>query len=241
MATHILERAEVDLDSSRRSLLLVWQNPSTRRFVKVGRFDALTDGRFAFRYLDDAWSDPAFQPLVEFPESTGVYVSDELPAFLANRVLSSDRSNFGEYLGWLGLDAVNPAEVPLEVLARTGGGRATDTFHILDAPEIDGDILISRFFVSGVRYFDGADEALAAVSAGDSLQLELDESNASNPKAVLIDLADGRRVGYVPDWLCDDVYDRIKNGWMISVVAERINNDAPVHVRALCRIEARRV
>jgi len=241
MATQILEPTEVDLSSSRRSLLLVWQNPSTRRFVKIGLFDALTDGRFAFRYLDDAWSDPAFQALVEFPESTGVYVSDELPAFLANRVLSADRSNFDDFLGWLGLDSVNPAEVPLEVLVRTGGGRATDTFHILEAPSVDDDVVTSRFFVSGIRYFEGADEAFRSVSAGDALQLELEESNALNPKAVLIDLADGRRVGYVPDWLCGEVHDRIKEGWDVTVIAERVNTDAPVHVRALCRIEARRV
>jgi hypothetical protein len=241
MATQILEPTEVDLSTSRRTLLLIWQNSSTRRFIKVGQFDALTDGRFAFRYLDGAWDDPTFQPLVEFPERGCVYVSDELPAFFANRVLSADRSNFDEYLGWLGLEARSGADLPLEVLARTGGGRATDTFHILDAPAIDSDVLTSRFFVSGVRHIDSADEALSSVCAGDTLKLELDETNSSNPKAVLINLVDGRRVGYVPDWLCTDVHDRIKGGWTLTAVAERVNAAAPVHVRALCRIEARRV
>ncbi len=54
MATQVLEPAVVDLSTSRRSLLLVWQNPNTRQFLKVGQLDALDHGRFAFRYLENA-------------------------------------------------------------------------------------------------------------------------------------------------------------------------------------------
>ena len=45
MATKLCSPAEVDLASSRRSLLLVWQNPDSRRFIKVGQLDVLADGR----------------------------------------------------------------------------------------------------------------------------------------------------------------------------------------------------
>ncbi|MBX3103794.1 MAG: hypothetical protein KF867_02360 [Cryobacterium sp.] len=239
MATQFLERNMVDLSSSRRSLLLVWQNPNTRQFLAVGQLDALDQGRFAFRYLENALADDDFQPLVEFPETGGVYVSDELPAFFANRVLSQERSNYGAYLQWLGIDSLGEEDVPLEVLVRTGGGRATDTFHVLDVPTQTPETFVSRFFVSGIRHVDSVGDVLASVKSGDRLQLELEEANPVNPKAVLVDSADGRKIGYVPDWLCAEVHRFVKDGWEVTAVAERVNHDAPAHVRLLCRIEAR--
>lgn len=240
MASELLRLTEVDLSATRRSLLLVWQSPASRRFSKVGQLDALPHGRFAFRYFESAWDDPDFQSLVEFPERNGIYVSDELPAFFANRVLSQERAGYGTYLRWLGIDALGAEDVPLEVLARTGGGRATDTFHIVDLPGQAPDLFVSRFFVSGIRHAADADSVLAGIKGGDLLELQLEEHNEINPKAVLIDSADGRKIGYVPDWLCGDIHDRIKDGWSVTAVAERVNPDAPAHIRLLCRIDAQR-
>jgi hypothetical protein len=240
MATELLSRAEAGLDTSRRALLLVWQNPETRRFVRVGQLDVLADGRFAFHYLPGAGTDPEFFELDEYPDRNAVYVSDDLPVFFSNRIMSAERPSYGQYLRWLGVEEVESAQLPIEVLARTGGQRVTDTFHIVDLPEQFGKSFSSRFFVSGIRYTQDADEVLASVSDGTQLSLELDESNPVNPKAVLVDTADGRKVGYVPDWLCGDVHDLIRSGWAISAVAEQVNPDAPAHVRVLCRIEAQR-
>lgn len=39
MATELKSPVDVDLSTSQRSLLLVWQSPASRRFVKVGRLD----------------------------------------------------------------------------------------------------------------------------------------------------------------------------------------------------------
>ena len=240
MATQALDRTELDLTGSRKTLILVWQNPVSRLFLKVGQLDALPAGRFAFQYLATAWTDPQFVPLLEYPDRDTAYVSDEVPAFFANRILSAERPNYERYLDWLGIADLGDDEVPFEVLARTGGGRATDTFHVVDLPLERGDSFSSRFFVSGVRHSENADAVVVALRNGDELRLELEEGNAVNPKAVLIDTADGRKVGYVPDWLCADVHERIKNGWQVTAVAERVNPDAPPHIRVLARLDARR-
>lgn len=239
MATETLERADLDLSLSRKALVLIWQNPETRRFVKVGQVDSLPDGYVAFHYLDSAWDDPSFVPLMEYPDRDLAYVSNELPAFFANRVLSTARPNYARYLDWLGVDALEDEDVPFEVLARTGGGRATDTFHVVDLPANHEHGFSSRFFVSGVRYSEDADRVVPTLRAGDRLELELEEANPSNPHAVLVNAGDGRRVGYVPDWLCSDVRDLINQSWNISAVVERVNPGAPSHVRVLCRIDAR--
>lgn len=238
MATHALDRDQLDLTASRKTLVLIWQNPESRLFAKVGQLDALPAGRFAFQYLKGAWSDHAFVPLLEFPDRNAAYVSDEVPAFFANRILSVDRPHYDRYLSWLGIDDISPDEVPFEVLARTGGSRATDTFHVVEPPDVDAERLTSRFFVSGVRHFADSDAAIATLRNGAALRLELEEGNQVNPKAVLVDTIDGQRFGYVPDWLCGDVHMRIKADWSVHAVAERVNPDAPPHVRVLCRLEA---
>jgi hypothetical protein len=239
MATQALERHELDLAQSRGTLVLVWQNPASHRFVKVGQLDALPHGRFAFQYLASAWSDPEFNPLLEFPERDVAYISDEIPAFFANRILSSDRPHYAQYLEWLGVEGFGVDDVPFEVLARTGGSRATDTFHVVDLPLDSEQAFRSRFFVSGIRHQVNADAVVRNLRQGGELRLHLDEDNAVNPKAVLIDTTDGQTVGYVPDWLCADVHARIKDNWAFSAVAERVNPDAPPHLRVLCLIDAR--
>ncbi|WP_295839682.1 HIRAN domain-containing protein [uncultured Microbacterium sp.] len=241
MATQALDRDQLDLTASRKTLILVWQNPESRLFAKVGQLDALPSGRFAFHYLPGAWDDPAFVPLLEYPDRDTAYVSDEVPAFFANRILSADRPNYVRYLRWLGIDDLSLDDVPFEVLARTGGGRATDTFHVVELPVTDGNRLTSRFFVSGVRHFPDSEGVIANLQNGATLRLELEETNDVNPKAVLVNTADGHRFGYVPDWLCGDVHARLKGGWSITAVAERVNPDAPAHIRVLCRLDAARI
>lgn len=240
MAMQTLSPDQLDLTSSRKTLILVWQNPTTRRFVKVGQVDALPGGRVAFQYLESAFDDPDFLPLLEYPNRDTAYLSDEVPAFFSNRILSTDRPSYGRYLDWLGLDQLKPEDVPFEVLARTGGGRATDTFHVVDLPLDRDHNFSSRFFVSGIRHAKVSGEVLESIQNGDRLHLQLEDDNLANPKAVLVNSADNRKLGYVPNWLCSDVHERIKNHWDVTAIAERVNPDAPSHVQVLCRIEARR-
>ncbi len=239
MATELKSPVDVDLSTSPRSLLLVWQSPASRRFVKVGRLDLLAGNRFAFRYLPDDASDAEFFELDDYPERDRVYMSDELPAFFANRVMSAERPSYPQYLAWLGIDQdLETMSLPIEVLARTGGGRVTDTFHVLDVPMQWEDRFTSRFFVSGISHTDEAEKVLAAISSGAVLALRLDEGNPGNPRAVLINTSDGRKIGYVPNWLCADIHELLVSGWDMSAVAERVNPDAPDHIKVLCRIDA---
>lgn len=240
MATTLRSPDDIDLSVSRRALILVWQNPVSRRFTKVGRIDALPDQRFAFQYLPGASEDAEFAPLDEYPQFGAVYVSDEVPAFFANRILSAERRGYDRYLEWLGISGLDDADIPFEVLARTGGGRATDTFHVVDLPVARSDAFTSRFFVSGIRYTPGVDRVLASIHDGSTLALALEESNEHNPRAVLVNTVDNQRVGYVPDWLCGDVHALIRDGWTITATAEHVNPDAPAHVKVLCRIDAER-
>lgn len=217
-----------------RALLLVWQNPLTRRFSKVARLATVEEG-YRFEYLEGA-RDPAFELLHSFPDLNRVYVTRQLPAFFRNRVMSRKRLSYAEYANWLGLDPT--VDAPFEVLARTGGGRATDTFHVVEEPRLQkGRPTVVRFFASGLSHVDGALGRLLMVRPGDALAVRREPSNPANPRALLIDATAGEPVGWVPDWLLDEVHE-LMAGDRFDLRAEQVNFDAPWHLKLLCRLEA---
>ena len=155
-----------------RKLHLIWQNPESRQFVRVGSLSALVDGRYAFEYTADAHSADGFFPLTQFPDRDKTYVSSVLPAFFVNRLMSSKRASYPTYLQSLGIDS-SELETPMELLARTGGPRETDTFHLVDDLVEDAHgVVTTRFLASGVRHIPGATDRLEKVESGQQLILE---------------------------------------------------------------------
>jgi len=215
------------------ALRLVWQDPNTHRFIDVARLTDLGQGRYGFEYNDGARS-KGFFPLSEFPDLTQSYTCTSLPAFFANRVMSSRRGTYQSYLGWLGLDDV---PTPMEILARTGGGRATDTFHVVDSFRERSGQRSGRFFASGISHITNVESRLSALRQGDVLKLRDDTANPANPRAILLDAQGGGEVGWVPDWLLNDVHS-MRQDSNLTITVEQVNLDAPAHLRLLCRLEA---
>ena len=152
--------------------------------------------------------------------------------------MSRSRGRYGEFRHWIGLEE-DGADTPFEVLIRTGGPRATDTFHVVDdLSRSDDGRVISRFLASGVRHVQGAFSRLTSLNEGQELCLRDEPDNHVNARAILIDVRDGEPVGYVPDWLVEDVHSLREVAADFRVVVERVNPDAPFHLQLLCRIEA---
>lgn len=86
--------ASVADTSGARRLFLIWQNPESRQFVRVGTLFELVDGRYAFEYADSARATDDFYPLAQFPDMDRAYVSTGLPAFFVNRLMSRKRESF---------------------------------------------------------------------------------------------------------------------------------------------------
>lgn len=222
-----------------RRFRVVWQNPASRELVDVGRLAAgLQDGEpfYEFWYEAGAFTDPMFRPFPEFPNLRARYKSQgALFAFFSNRVMSAQRPDFDQYLGALGLarGEANPAEM----LARSAGGRATDTIHVVPEPDIDaqGNETV-LFLVSGVRHVPGASERIERLRQGDRLVLRDEPENEFNPRAILLDDATASPVGYVPNYLLDYVHKRAEDH-RIDVHVEQANGaEIPWHLRLLCRL-----
>lgn len=237
-SSSFLRTAAAPAIDARRRLFLIWQNPETRQFIRVGTLSELVDGRYAFAYTAGAGSD-GFAPLLQFPDVNRVYVSDALPAFFVNRVMSRQRQSYQAYLNAIGIDTPE-LDTPMELLARTGGPRATDTFHLVDdfTADVDGRV-VSRFLASGVRHVEGAVDALSRVRPGDRLELRADPANPVNPHAQLVCAESGDALGFVPDWLLGDLEHLLARADSYRVIAERVNPGEHPHLRLLCRIEAR--
>lgn len=225
--------------SATRRLLLIWQDPETRAFAPVG---ALTldpdDGSFVFRYIRRAERETAFRPLASFPDLRQVYRFADLPPFFDNRVMSPRRPDYPAYVRALDLSVGNAP--PFEVLARTGGSRVTDTFHVVAEPTQDAKGRVRTVFLAhGVRHIAGAGDRIDRLSAGDPLALRSEPDNEHNALALLIDSEPDQPVGYVPDWMLDIVrrLAHVDRGHRLTV--ELANGpETPPHLRLLCRLEA---
>jgi hypothetical protein len=224
--------------TTRQRLLLIWQDPTTRRFAPVGVLVQDPDGSFVFRYIRRALREAAFHPLASFPSLRRVYRFADLPPFFHNRVMSPRRPDYPAYVRALHLS--EDQAPPFEVLARTGGSRATDTFHVVAEPAADPDGKVRTLFLaSGVRWVPGADERISRLSTGDRLTLRPAPDNPHNSLALLLDADDGQAVGYVPDWMLDVVRSFAEADPAHRLTVEQANGPGTApHLRLLCRFEA---
>lgn len=217
-----------------RAFSVVWQHPETRIFTRVGRLEVHADG-YTYRYDGAAADITNFEPFLAFPDLSRTYRSDELFPFFSNRVLSARRPDYPVYLERLGLDVADP----VEILARSGGGRATDTVHLVPEPVLmPAGFVELRFLASGVRHADPDGAHLRNVSTGDVLVVRDDVNNAVNPQALLLDNTSNEPVGWVPDYLLDTARG-LRESYEIEVLAEVVNPpDTPAHLRLLCQLRA---
>ena len=217
-----------------RAFAVVWQHPETRIFTRVGRLEARANG-YEFRYDEAAGDVAGFEPFLSFPDLARTYRSEELFPFFGNRVLSPRRPDYPIYLERLGLDIADP----VEILARSGGGRATDTVHLVPEPVLTPAGFVElRFLASGVRHADPDGTHLRTVSVGDVLAVRDDVNNDVNPLALLLGNTSGAPVGWVPDYLLDTVRG-LRESQDIEVIAEVVNPpDTPAHLRLLCLLRA---
>lgn len=225
-------------DRLERSLFVSWRDPESGSIHPIGRLvrRVSSDGEtFSFAYLKLAETLDRFSPLGGLPDLHRRYDSEWLFPVFANRLMPRSRPDYDALASRL--DLSGDAD-PFEVLARTGGRRATDRIEVFAGPErTSAGQSTVLFFARGIRHIDGAPEAVATLRPGDHLTLVDDSENQHNPRAVLLRISDGRRIGWIPDYLVDHVHDlRELNRAEPIVVVEHVNGaDAAPHMRLLCR------
>lgn len=221
------------------SVFLAWQDAAaTRAWYPIGRLDAdLAAHHYVFGYTHGArraQREAGLQPLESFPDFGRRYESTDLFPLFRNRVLSSSREDFPEYLRFLDLRA-DQAD-PLTLLTLTEGRRQTDNLEVF--PKIsraaDG-AFHCRFFLHGWRHVsDAARNRLETLDANDGLRVAVELNNPATGMAVQLQTEDYCMIGWTPRYLVNDLVQIIARTPDIRArVVKKNPADAPAHQRFL--------
>ena len=215
-------------------LYIAWQDSETRLWHTVGQLSRQND-LYRFTYTKGALASPRFKYFGRMLDLHENYYSRELFPLFANRILNSSRPEYPDYVRWL---AMNPdtENDPMQLLARSGGERATDELYIYAQPEINDHGDMELFFLSnGLRYLDTASlERILRLKSGDHLELREENDNSYDRFALRLETDDLIKVGYCPRYLNKDLR-RIMKKTEVILTVERLNHDAPIQFRLLCK------
>jgi transcriptional regulator with XRE-family HTH domain len=228
-----------DTPDDRREYRVIWQDPTTRGFHHVGWLEHVR-GNFTFSYTDEARSNAAFKPFPPFPLFDETYRASELFPFFAVRLISAMDPNFEAVLDALGLSRAEAT--PAELLAHSSAEPAYDTIQVVPEPvELPDRSVVRTFLASGVRHVDeqdpdGLSARVAGLKSGDSLDLVPEPSNPFNHRALRLFAGDAP-VGWVPDYLVEEIHAYLGSKREVTLTVERANGpETPWHVRLLCRL-----
>lgn len=194
---------------SARIFFLGWQDRESRAWFPIGRLDAPEGGGgYEFGYTrgaQEAARKHGFEPLYDFPDLNRRYRSEELFPLFKNRVMTSGRHGFQEYLKLLDFEGMKPD--PLEIMAVDGGYRATDSYQVFPKILKDADgCFHSRFFLHGWRHTNGASQTrLEHLTAGENLYVTVELTNPETTTAVQIQTEDYHVLGWAPRYLVHDL------------------------------------
>ena len=213
------------------------------RWSPVGQLEHTSNG-YRFVYTKGAQTLAGFKPFPGMERLNQVYQSDELFPLFKNRLLTKSRPEYDAYLTWGGFDPGNPPD-PIALLGVTEGLRQTDSLEVFPCPRPDSSgCYLTKFFLHGIRWtHPAARERILRLDPGESLGLLLDISNTNDPNAVAVrtcDIGDRLLLGYVPRYLAKEVWELIKGCGTgnIELTVERVNQEAPMQHRLLCRMTA---
>jgi hypothetical protein len=208
----------------------------------IGRLE-FDNGTYRFVYTKGVKAAKGFTPFSGMENLDEIYESTELFPIFANRLLPASRPEYEAFLKWSGFDPANPPD-PLMLLGVTEGIRRTDLIEVFPCPVPDAQgCYLNKFFLHGLRYMpDSAKERVESLKEGDALYLMLDVMNETDFSAVALRTVEGERfmLGYVPRYLAQDVW-KIMQGChpeFIHIFVHRVNKDAPLQQRLLCRMHA---
>ena len=203
-------------------LFVLWRAPADGARHVVGHLTRRPGEAFRFWYADDVSGALAqgFSWFPTFPEhrtESAPYEARYLWTTFADRIPSPHRPDAKQILATWG---VANSDDPFDVLARSGGLRATDRIELAEHRASD-DMLTSplEFRVAGGRHVPLGHRARLAT--GDELLLRREPDNPRDPAASLVLSRNDQRAGYVPRQYSALVARLLDQNVTLAVVAVR--------------------
>lgn len=224
------------------SLFVAWRPPMPDQagWRPVGRLEH-DGGLFRFWYTQGARK-PGFRPFAQMEQLEQIYESEELFPLFANRLLSESRPEYEAYMRWSGFETDQSPD-PILILGVTEGIRQTDAVEVFPCPvpDVQG-CYFNKFFLHGIRWLpDVVLDRIGKLESTERLKLMPDLQNEHDPQAVAVRTESERMlIGYVPRYLAHDVWQLVQRCDIdfIELSVDRINKDAPLQNRVLCRMQA---
>ena len=216
-------------------------DPGKGGWSPIGRLE-FDRGTYRFVYTKGARTAIGFTPFSGMEDLEEIYESNELFPVFANRLLPKSRPEYEAYLQWSGFEPANPPD-PIAILGVTEGIRRTDLIEVFPCPVPDEQsCYLNKFFMHGLRYMPEAAKArVLALRPDEPLYPMPDPWNPADRNVVALRTAEGDRLtlGYVPRYLAHDFL-KFKECHpdFIQVFVHRVNRDAPLQQRLLCRMHA---
>lgn len=221
----------------RNSVYLAWQDYNTRKWHVVGLLE-MRDSDFLFNYTVGARSSNDFTPFSGMEDLTKTYISKDIFPLFKNRLLSSKRPEYHDFIKWLGL---NDSATPIDVLARSGGPRATDKLQMFKAIDVKSDGSFKHYFFShGLAHLQSsALERVSNLKTDEKLYLALDSQNEHDVDAVVIRAGKPAEiVGYCPRYISSAISGLLRHdSKCVSIYVESLPVKAPASYRLMCRLE----
>jgi hypothetical protein len=215
-------------------------DPAKGGWSPIGRLQ-FDRGVYRFVYTLGAKTAHGFVPFNGMEQLDEIYESDDLFPIFANRLLPKSRPEYDAFLRWSGFDPANPPD-PISILGVTEGIRRTDLIELFPCPVPDHQgCYLNKFFMHGLRYMpESARARVQALRDNEPLLPMLDIHNSADANAVALRTLEGDRVmlGYVPRYLAHDMWKLFQecSPDFIRMFAHRVNKDAPLQQRLLCRM-----
>lgn len=218
---------------SRRSfeLWLIWQNTETRQRYHVGTLTYM-NGLYTFYYenndnrrkLREALEN-GYQQHLAFPDVNKTYTSHKLFGPFARRTPDPRRPDYVEVLHELGLTE-NCTD--MDVLLATGGLLATDDYEFVAPIQIDETEFYFEFYLAGWRHYVDESE-INHLTEGDKIHFLLEPDNDKDSKAVIVESAKGKMLGYIPAFYSGWMFNEIFKGVQYNAVIEAVHPEADPH------------
>jgi HIRAN domain len=225
------------------TLLVASRSPDSTKgsWSPIGRLQ-FTEGTYRFVYTKGARTAQGFTPFNGMEDLDQVYESDDLYPVFKNRLLSKSRPEYEAYLRWSGFDSSSQPD-PIAILGVTEGIRRTDMIELFPCPAPDEQgCYVNKFFLHGLRHMpEMARDRVLRLRPNEPLFPMLDIGNSADPNAVALRTEnEPAMLGYVPRYLAHDVRKLVQDcePEFIKVFVHRLNPDAPLQQRLLCRMQA---
>lgn len=219
------------------SVYLAWQDYNTRKWHVVGVL-RMHNADYVFNYTRGANNSRNFIPFNGMSELKETYISKEIFPLFKNRLLSSKRPEYPNFIKWLGL--TTETTTPINILARSEAPRATDKLQMFKAIDVKDDRTFKHFFFShGLGHLQkSASDRVMKLTKGEQLRLCLDCQNEYDADAVLIRAENPAEiVGYCPRYISNAISNLLRHDSnCVSIHVELLSTDAPANYRLMCKL-----